>query len=49
MDQTKITGSMKIQFPRELPAKKVFEPGIRKAPDRGLNLNSHEIEIAPPI
>ncbi len=32
-------------FP-ELPPKPVFEPGIRRAPDRGLDLNQAEIAIA---
>lgn len=35
-----------IRLSNELPPDPVFEPGIRRAPDRGLNLSEHEIKLA---
>ena len=37
---------MKIKLSPELPASPVFEDGIRRAPNRGFNLNKHETIIA---
>ncbi len=46
MNNTDISAAMKIKLPNELPPEPQFEPGIRRAPNRGLNLNKHEIGIA---
>jgi len=35
-----------IQLPPELPPKKEFVPGVRRAPSRGFNLTKHETVIA---
>ncbi len=35
-----------VNLPKELPPPAVFEPGIRRAPDRGLELNQAEIAQA---
>ena len=35
-----------IRLDSTLPPKATFEPGIRRAPDRGLNLSQHEMELA---
>ncbi len=35
-----------IKLDNVLPPDPIFEPGIRRAPDRGLNLSKHEIKIA---
>lgn len=35
-----------VQLSNELPPEPVFEPGIRRAPDRGLNLSKAEIALA---
>ncbi|MDX9758502.1 MAG: urocanate hydratase [Bacteroidota bacterium] len=43
---TDITNAMTIQLPDELPEKKEFQPGIRRAPNRGLSLSEHEIRVA---
>jgi urocanate hydratase len=36
----------RFQLPEQLPEPKQFEPGIRRAPNRGLSLNKKEIGIA---
>jgi len=41
-----ISQAMTIKLPAELPPEKTFEPGIRRAPSRGFNLNKHETIIA---
>jgi urocanate hydratase len=46
MDNKSIANAMTIMLEPVLPEKKVFEPDIRRAPDRGLPLNNHEIKIA---
>ncbi|MCF7911721.1 MAG: urocanate hydratase [Candidatus Cloacimonetes bacterium] len=46
MDNNSIANAMTIRLEPVLPEKKDFEPGIRRAPDRGLPLNNHEIKIA---
>ncbi len=38
--------ALTLQLPPELPPKKEFIPGIRRAPSRGFNLNKHETIIA---
>ncbi|HPS37909.1 MAG TPA: urocanate hydratase [Candidatus Cloacimonadota bacterium] len=40
------TGYQNIGLSNVLPPDPVFEPGIRRAPDRGLNLSRHEIGVA---
>lgn len=46
MNNEKLRNAMTIQLPKELPADPVFEPGIRRAPNRGLKLSKYEIIIA---
>jgi urocanate hydratase len=46
LSNTDITNAMTISLPDELPGRKTFEPGIRRAPDRGLPLSRHEIRTA---
>ncbi len=46
MIKNKAKLGMQIQISQELPEKKEFIEGIRRAPDRGLNLKPGEIEIA---
>lgn len=41
-----IAQAMTIKLPDTLPEKKDFQPGIRRAPNRGLDLSKHEIRIA---
>ena len=41
-----ISQAMTIKLPAELPPKKEFQPGIRRAPSRGFNLTKHETIIA---
>ena len=43
MNQTKV---FEVKLPDELPPDPVFEPGIRRAPDRGLDLSEAEIALA---
>lgn len=43
MEQTKV---FEVKLPDELPPDPVFEPGIRRAPDRGLDLSEAEIALA---
>ena len=43
---TTINGAMTITLDPILPPAPVFEPGIRRAPDRGLNLTTAEIATA---
>ncbi len=42
MTNPDISKAMTIQLPAELPAEKTFEPGIRRAPNRGFNLTKSE-------
>lgn len=46
MDNKSIANAMTIKLEPLLPEKNDFEPGIRRAPDRGLPLNNYEIKIA---
>ncbi|MDZ7376764.1 MAG: urocanate hydratase, partial [candidate division KSB1 bacterium] len=46
MDNNQIAKAMSIKLEGELPAKKEFLPGIRRAPNRGLNLTRNEIVLA---
>ncbi len=46
MDNYDISQAMTIKLPAELPPKKKFKEGIRRAPNRGLNLTKNEIKIA---
>ncbi len=41
-----ISQAMTIKLPAELPSKKDFKPGIRRAPSRGFNLSRHETVTA---
>lgn len=43
MNQAKV---FEVKLPDELPPDPVFEPGIRRAPDRGLDLSEAEIALA---
>ncbi len=43
MEQTKV---FEVKLPDELPPDPVFEPGIRRAPDRGLDLSEAEVALA---
>ncbi len=43
MNQAKV---FEVKLPDELPPDPVFEPGIRRAPDRGLDLSETEIALA---
>ena len=38
--------AMQVKLPAELPEKKEFKPGIRRAPKRKLNLDREEIKLA---
>lgn len=42
----KQTNVFEVKLPDELPPEPVFEPGIRRAPDRGLDLSEAEISLA---
>lgn len=42
----KQTNVFEVKLPDELPPDPVFEPGIRRAPDRGLDLSEAEIALA---
>ena len=46
MNNLDISQAMTIKLPAELPLKKEFQQGIRRAPDRGLNLSKNEIKTA---
>ncbi len=46
MNNFDISQAMTIQLPAELPPQKEFLPGIRRAPNRGLNLTRNEMVIA---
>ncbi|MFZ5519050.1 MAG: urocanate hydratase [Candidatus Zhuqueibacterota bacterium] len=46
MNNTDISNAMKVKLGNELPSTKQFQAGIRRAPNRGLNLSKHEIAIA---
>ncbi len=46
MDNRHIAQAMTIKLDGELPPKKDFLPGIRRAPNRGLNLTRNEIILA---
>ncbi len=46
MDNQQISNAMTIKLDGELPSKKEFLPGIRRAPNRGLNLTRKEIVLA---
>jgi len=39
-----VSKAMTITLPKELPPEPVFKEGIRRAPDRGLNLSKNEIK-----
>ena len=43
---TEIAGAMTIKMDPEMPAMPEFVPGIRRAPDRGFNLNSKDTVLA---
>ncbi len=43
MNNIDISKAMTIKLPAELPPEKKFEPGIRRAPNRGLNLSKNEM------
>ncbi|MBC8186375.1 urocanate hydratase [candidate division KSB1 bacterium] len=46
MNNSQISNAMKIKLSPELPPDPVFEDGIRRAPNRGLNLSKNETIIA---
>jgi urocanate hydratase len=46
LTNTDISQAMTVKLPAELPPKKEFAPGIRRAPNRGLDLSEHEIRVA---
>ena len=46
LSNTDIGNAMTIALPAALPAIKDFQPGIRRAPNRGLTLSKHEIRTA---
>ena len=46
MNNLDISKAMTIKLSHELPPDPTFEPGIRRAPNRGLTLTKHEIVIA---
>ena len=46
MNNAEISKAMTIKLSNELPEKQAFIEGIRRAPDRGLNLTKNEIRIA---
>ncbi len=46
MNNTDISNAMKVKLSNELPPKKEFQAGIRRAANRGLNLSKHEITVA---
>ena len=41
-----ISQAMTVKLPAELPPRKEFQSGIRRAPNRGLDLSDHEIRTA---
>jgi urocanate hydratase len=41
-----VSQAMAIRLPDKLPPAKPFQPGIRRAPSRGFNLNRHETILA---
>ncbi len=46
LTNTDISQAMTVKLPAELPPKKAFVEGIRRAPNRGLDLSAHEIRTA---
>jgi len=46
MNQYNVAQAMQIKLPAELPSKSEFIPGIRRAPNRGFNLNRDETVLA---
>ena len=46
LNNADISNAMTVKLPAELPPEKEFAPGIRRAPNRGLNLSQHEIRTA---
>ncbi len=46
MENKEIQSALTIKLPAELPPDPVFEPGIRRAPNRGLPLTKREIALA---
>jgi urocanate hydratase len=46
LSNTDIANAMTIKLPDTLPPKNEFQVGIRRAPNRGLNLSKHEIRLA---
>jgi len=46
MNNVEISKAMAIKLVNELPPKKTFQPGIRRAPNRGLYLTQNEIILA---
>jgi urocanate hydratase len=46
LNNLEIAHAMTVKLPATLPAKKEFLPGIRRAPNRGLDLSAHEIRTA---
>jgi len=46
MNNNDIADAMTIKLPAELPPKKEFVKGIRRAPSRGFNLSKSETIIA---
>ncbi len=46
LTNTDISQAMTVKLPAVLPPKKDFAQGIRRAPNRGLDLSAHEIRVA---
>lgn len=46
LTNTDISNAMTIRLPDALPEQQDFQPGIRRAPNRGLPLSKHEIRVA---
>ncbi len=46
LTNTDISNAMTVKLPAKLPAKKEFDPQLRRAPNRGLNLTNNEIKTA---
>jgi len=46
LTNTDISQAMTVKLPAVLPPKKDFARGIRRAPNRGLDLSAHEIRVA---
>ncbi|MCB2206602.1 urocanate hydratase [bacterium] len=46
LSNTEISQAMTVKLPAQLPPKKEFAEGIRRAPNRGLDLTPNEIRIA---